>query len=102
MAAHRSNLAEAVQQMSVDQQTMFGCGHIARMLYKRGQANSVSLMAAFMRELGLPADSPQAYRVLPPTKVAMTTAGSASSGIHVHPASNPNAREHRSLAHESK
>lgn len=62
-AARRSELAAAVQQVFDDYHATYGCRRIARRLNELGVPCSVGLVADAMRELGLRAIQPRAYRV---------------------------------------
>jgi transposase InsO family protein len=61
--ARRSELAVAVQQVFDDHHATYGCRRIARRLNELGVPCSVGLVADVMRELGLRAIQPRAYRV---------------------------------------
>lgn len=61
--ARRSELTVAVQQVFDDYRATYGCRRIARRLNELGVPCSVGLVADVMRELGLQAVQPRAYRV---------------------------------------
>ena len=62
-AARRAELASVVNAVFVEFRQTYGCRRIARELNARGTACSVGLVADLMRELGLKAVQPRAYRV---------------------------------------
>lgn len=62
-AARRVELAEVVAEVFEEFRQTYGCRRIARELNARGHACSVGLVADLMRELGLTAVQPRAYRV---------------------------------------
>jgi transposase InsO family protein len=61
-ATHRRELAEQVRRVFAEHQARYGCRRIARQLNAEGHACSVGLVADLMRELGLRACQPRAYR----------------------------------------
>jgi putative transposase len=61
-ATRRRELAEQVRRVFVQHQARYGCRRIARQLNAEGHACSVGLVADLMRELGLRACQPRAYR----------------------------------------
>ncbi len=63
-AACTAELAIKVGQVFTGFKETYGCRCIAQVLNKRGQALSVGLLADVMRELGLQAVQPRAYRVV--------------------------------------
>ena len=62
-AARRGELAVLVGEAFEEFRQAYGCRRIARVLNARGHACSVGLVADLMRELGLRAVQPRAYRV---------------------------------------
>lgn len=62
-AARRAELAIEVGQVFTEFKETYGCRRIAQVLNNRGHACSVGLVADVMRELGLRAAQPRAYRV---------------------------------------
>ena len=62
-AARRAELAIEVGQVFTEFKGTYGCRRIAQVLNKRGHPCSVGLVADVMRELGLRAIQPRAYRV---------------------------------------
>lgn len=62
-AARRAELAIEVGKVFAEFKETYGCRRIARVLNNRGHACSVDLVADVMRELGLQAVQPRAYRV---------------------------------------
>jgi len=62
-AARRAELAVQVQEVFAEFRQVYGCRRIARELNARGTVCSVGLVADVMRELGLKAVQPRAYRV---------------------------------------
>lgn len=62
-AARRAELAIEVGKVFAEFKETYGCRRIARILNRRGLACSVGLVADVMRELGLQAVQPRAYRV---------------------------------------
>ncbi len=62
-AARRGELAVLVGEAFEEFRQAYGCRRIARALNARGHACSVGLVADLMRELGLRAVQPRAYRV---------------------------------------
>jgi len=62
-AQRRAELAVLVGQVFAEYRHTYGCRRIARELNARGHACSVGLVADLMRQLGLKAVQPRAYRV---------------------------------------
>jgi putative transposase len=62
-AIRRVELAVLVEEVFEEFRQTYGCRRIARELNARGVARSVGLVADLMRELGLKAVQPRAYRV---------------------------------------
>ncbi len=62
-AVRRAELAQLVQAVFGEFRQTYGCRRIARELNSRGHACSVGLVADLMREQGLQAVQPRAYRV---------------------------------------
>lgn len=62
-AARRAELAALIAEVFTEFRGTYGCRRIARELNARGTACSVGLVADLMRELGLKAVQPRAYRV---------------------------------------
>ena len=62
-AARRAELAALIAEVFTEFRGTYGCRRIARELNARGHACSVGLVADLMRELGLKAVQPRAYRV---------------------------------------
>jgi putative transposase len=60
--ARRRELAEQVRQVFGDSRQTFGCRRIAAQLNRDGHECSVGLVADLMRELGLKAAQPRAYK----------------------------------------
>jgi transposase InsO family protein len=60
--ARRRELAGLVRQAFDDSRQIFGCRRIARQLNRDGHGCSVGLVADLMRELGLQAVQPRAYK----------------------------------------
>jgi putative transposase len=61
-AARRRQLAEKIKQVFDESRQTFGCRRITRELNDAGHDCSVGLVAALMRELGLKAVQPRAYK----------------------------------------
>ena len=61
-AARRGELAVLVGEAFEEFRQAYGCRRIARVLNARGHARRVALVAELMRELGLRAVQPRAYR----------------------------------------
>jgi transposase InsO family protein len=60
--ARRRELAEQIRRIFDDSRQTFGCRRIARQLNRDGHECSVGLVAQLMRELGLKAVQPRAYK----------------------------------------
>jgi putative transposase len=61
-AARRRLLAEHLQRVFADSRQTFGCRRVAAQLNREGHECSVGLVADLMRELGLQAVQPRAYK----------------------------------------
>ena len=61
-AARRRVLAGEIQRVFTDSRRTFGCRRVAAQLNQEGHECSVGLVADLMRELGLQAVQPRAYR----------------------------------------
>ena len=61
-AARRRELAERIRNIFEDSRQTFGCRRVAAQLYRDGHECSVGLVADLMRELGLRAAQPRAYK----------------------------------------
>lgn len=61
-AARRRALAEHIEEIFTDSRGTYGCRRVAAELNRRGQRASVGLVADLMRERGLKACQPRAYK----------------------------------------
>lgn len=85
VAARRRELAEHIRRIFDESRQTYGCRRVAAVLNRAGHPASVGLVAELMRELGLRACQPRAYKRTTVPVNSPNVAPTAWTGTLMHP-----------------